>query len=248
MDRDLAEWARAFAWDTRRTITQTYEERISQSMGFAEQFRQGFSREQFTNYLNTIEAQATFMSFLDPITAFITPKLIFFGSLCSVTICCFTGIMSLHGAYRYIQQSRLAKVTVSIVTVLKLMCCAPATILADEMFRHMLAASYGSDYGNIADRRRFDKQRKKRSTSESQPFEDTKENQSETVYEEPTCDPTREQLELQQNPSAPMCGLKTHISNSLTKVVPFVYPAIQQTSHLYNDNQPVAPDKPPAYL
>ena len=43
MDRDLAEWARAFAWDTRRTITQTYEERISQSMGFAEQFGQGFS-------------------------------------------------------------------------------------------------------------------------------------------------------------------------------------------------------------
>ena len=60
MDRDLAEWARAFAWDARRTITQTYKERISQSMGFADQFRQGFSREQFTNYLNTIEAQASF--------------------------------------------------------------------------------------------------------------------------------------------------------------------------------------------
>ena len=43
MDRDLAEWARAFAWDARQTITQTYEERISQSMGFADQFRQGFS-------------------------------------------------------------------------------------------------------------------------------------------------------------------------------------------------------------
>ena len=146
----------AFTWDTRRTITQTYKERISQSMGFAEQFRQGFSREQFTNYLNTIEAQATFMSFLDPITAFLAPKLIFFGSLCSVTICCFTEVMSLHGAW----------VTVSIVTVLKLLCCAPATILADEMFQHTLAASYTSDYGNIADKRRFDKQRKKISTSE----------------------------------------------------------------------------------
>ena len=34
MDRDLAEWARVFTWDTRRTITQTYEDRISQSLGF----------------------------------------------------------------------------------------------------------------------------------------------------------------------------------------------------------------------
>ena len=123
MDRDLAEWARAFAWDARRTITQTHEERISQSMGFASQFKEGFSREQFTNYLNTIEAQASFLNFLDPITAYLTPKLIFIGSLCSVTICCFTGVMSLHGAYRYIQQSRLARVTVSVVTVLKLLCC-----------------------------------------------------------------------------------------------------------------------------
>ena len=186
------------------------------------------------------------MSFLDPITAFLTPKLIFFGSLCSVTICCFTGVMSLHGAYRYIQQSRLAKVTVSIVTVLKLLCCAPATILADEMFRHTLAASYNSDYGNMADKRRFDKQQKKRSTSE--PFEDTKGNQSEAVYEEPNRDVTREQLGLQQDPSAPMCGPTAHIANSLTKEVPFVYPAILQTSRLYDDNQTVAPDKPPAYL
>ena len=54
MDRDLAEWARAFAWDARQTIMQTYEERISHSMGFANQFREGFTREQFTNYLNTI--------------------------------------------------------------------------------------------------------------------------------------------------------------------------------------------------
>ena len=61
MDRDLAEWARAFTWDARRTITQTYKERISQSMGFADQFREGFTREQFTNYLNTIEAQASFI-------------------------------------------------------------------------------------------------------------------------------------------------------------------------------------------
>ena len=105
MDRDLAEWARAFAWDAQRTITQTHEGRISQSMTFADQFQQGFSREQFARYLDDIESQASFMSFLDPIRAYLTPKLIFIRSLCSVTICCFTGAMSLHGAYRYIQQS-----------------------------------------------------------------------------------------------------------------------------------------------
>ena len=105
MDRDLAEWARAFAWDARRTITQTHKGRISQAMSFANQFQQGFSREQFSRYLDTIEAQASFMSFLDPIQAYLTPKLIFIGSLCSVAICCFTGAMSLHGAYRYVQQS-----------------------------------------------------------------------------------------------------------------------------------------------
>ena len=42
MDRDLAEWARVFTWDTRRTITQTYEERISQSMGFSRSVPTGF--------------------------------------------------------------------------------------------------------------------------------------------------------------------------------------------------------------
>ena len=243
MDRDLAEWARAFTWDTRRTITQTYEERISQSMGFAEQFQQGFSREQFTNYLNTIEAQATFMSFLDPITAFITPKLIFFGSLCSVTICCFMGIMSLHWAYRYIQQSCLAKVTVSIVTVLKLMCCAPATILADKMYRHTLAASFDNDYRHISERRRFDKQRKERSPPESQPFEETIENQTETVYAEPTPDPTREQLELQQNLSAPMCGFKAHISNQ-RKVRGFVLDKHPYPNLGFNHETPIHTTNP----
>ena len=105
MDRDLAEWARAFAWDARQTITQTYEGRLSQSMTLADQFQQGFSREQFTKYLDDIESQSSFLSFLDPIKAYLTPKLIFIGSMCSLTICCFTRVMSLHGAYRYIQQS-----------------------------------------------------------------------------------------------------------------------------------------------
>ena len=103
MDHDLAEWARAFAWDAWRTITQTHKGRISQSMNFADQFQQGFSREQFARYLDDIESQASFISFLAPIQAYLlTPKLIFIGSLCSVTICCFMGAMSLHGAYRYI--------------------------------------------------------------------------------------------------------------------------------------------------
>ena len=126
MDRDLAEW------DARRTITQTYEGRISQAMSFADQFQEGFSRDQFSKYLDTIEAQASFMSFLDPIRAYLTPKLIFIGSMCSVAICCFTGAMSLHGAYRYVQQSRLAQVTVSVITVMKLLCCTPAAILASD--------------------------------------------------------------------------------------------------------------------
>ena len=134
MDRDLAEWARVFTWDTRRTITQTYEDRISQSLGFSDQFREGLTREQFQNYLNTIEAQATFMSFIDPILAYLMPKVLFLGSLCSVAICFCTGAMSIHGAYKYVQQSRMAKVTVSAVTVIKLICCAPAAFLSDDKF------------------------------------------------------------------------------------------------------------------
>ena len=74
MDHDLAEWARAFAWDVQRTITQTHKGRISQAMSFADQFQEGFSRDQFSKYLNTIEAQASFMSFLDPIRAYLTPQ------------------------------------------------------------------------------------------------------------------------------------------------------------------------------
>ena len=127
--------------------------------------------------------------------------------------------------------------------VLKLMCCAPATILADEMYRHTLVASFDNDYGHILERRRFDKQQKKRSPPESQPLEETIDNQiqMDTVYAEPTPDPTREQLELQTNPSAPMYGFKAHLSNSLTKVVPFVYPDLQQPPHQYNDNQSIGP-------
>ena len=241
MDRDLAEWARVFAWDARWTITQTYKERISQSMGFADQFREGFTWEQFTNYLNTIEAQASFMSFLDPITAYITPKLNFFGSLCSVTICCFTGVMSLHRAYRYIQQSRLARVTVSVVTLLKLLCCAPATILADEMYRHSLVASLDQEYGYIPEQRRADKRRAKRPLPKTQ-LEDIEEEQvhTEGIYMQATPGLTIEKLPMQTNPSAPTYDFKAQISNSLSKVVPFVYPALQQPTlqPSFQDNFP----------
>ena len=45
MDRDLAEWARAFAWDARRTITQTHEERIFSVHGICQSIqRRIFSR------------------------------------------------------------------------------------------------------------------------------------------------------------------------------------------------------------
>ena len=145
-------------------ITQTHEGRISQSMSFADQFQQGFSREQFSRYLDDIESQASFMSFLDPIRAYLTPKLIFIGSLCSVTICCFTGAMSLHGAYRYIQQSRVAQVTVSVITVMKLLCCAPAAILVDKMYQHSFTASMDHDYGHIPELCRAERRRAVKTT------------------------------------------------------------------------------------
>ena len=96
MARDLAQWAQVLSWDERRTITRT--------LGFASQFKEGFTREQLYQYLDSIETQVSFLSFLDPIKAYLMPKLIFIGSLCSMAICCFMGAMSLHGAYRYIYQ------------------------------------------------------------------------------------------------------------------------------------------------
>ena len=170
------------------------------------------------------------MSFLDPITAFITPKLIFFRSVCSVTICCFTGFMSLHGAYRYIQQSWLARVTVSVVTVLKLLCCVPATILADEMYRHSLVASLYREYGYIPEQRRADKRRAKRPLPKTWLKEIMEEQiHTEVVYMEATPDPAIEKLSTQTNPSAPTYNFKVQISNSLAKVIPFVYPSTPTT-------------------
>ena len=238
MDRDLAEWARAFAWDARRTITQTHEGRISQAMSFADQFQQGFSREQFSRYLDTIEAQASFMSFLDPIRVYLTPKLIFIGSLCSVAICCFTGAMSLHGAYRYVQQSRLAQVTVSVVTVMKLLCCAPAAILADKMYRHSFAASMDRDYGHIPELRRAERRRAVKASPaiRSEPTN----NRSDKVPEERQAEGTYSEALLplvKAIPSAPMYEGKSSIITPLPTIVPFIYPQIQGPTNISNETQ-----------
>ena len=205
-------------------------------MSFADQFQEGFSRDQFSKYLDTIEAQASFMSFLDPIRAYLTPKLIFIGSMCSIAICCFTGAMSLHGAYRYVQQSRLAQVTVSVITVMKLLCCAPAAILADEMYRHSFAASMDRDYGYIPELRRAERRRAIRSLptirSEQQnngSDEGTEERQAEGTYAEALIPLVK------VTPSAPMYKPKRSIITPLLTIVPFVYPQIQGT--LANSNK-----------
>ena len=238
MDRDLAEWAQAFVWDAQRTITQTHEGRISQSMTFADQFQQGFSREQFARYLDDIESQASFMSFLDPIRAYLTPKLIFIGSMCSVTICCFMGAMSLHGAYRYIQQSRLAQVTVSIVTVMKLLCCTPAAILADEMYRHSFAASMDRDYGHIPELRRAERRRAVRTTPalKSEPMTDLLDKGPASKPVEGTYSEALLPLG-KTTPSAPVYEGKSSIITTLPTIVPFIYPQIQGTSGLNRETQ-----------
>ena len=237
MDRDLAEWARAFAWDARQTITQTYEGRLSQSMTLAEQFQQGFSREQFAKYLDDIESQASFLSFLDPIKAYLTPKLIFIGSMCSLTICCFTGVMSLHGAYRYIQQSRLAQVTISVVTVLKLLCCAPAAILADEMYRHSFAASMDRDYGHIPEIRRAERRRTVKAITALKT--DTKK----PAVPQPECNYSEALLPLNKTaPSAPMYEGKGSTITAIPTIVPFVYPQVPGISGLNHDIQRPLPN------
>ena len=238
MDRDLAEWARAFAWDARRTITQTHEGWISQSMSFADQFQQGLSREQFARYLDDIKSQASFMSFLNPIRAYLTPKLIFIGSLCSVTICCFTGAMSLHGAYRYIQQSRVAQVTVSVITVMKLLCCAPAEILADEMYRHSFAASMDRNYGHIPELRRAERRRAVRTMPaiKSEPTNNILDKVPDGKQVEGTYSEALLPL-VKTTPSTPVYEGKGSIITSLPTIVPFIYPQIQGTSGLNHETQ-----------
>ena len=240
MDRDLAEWARVFTWDTRRTVSQSYEYRISQSLGFAQQFRDGLTREQFQEYLRTVEAQATFMSFFDPILAYLTPKVLFLGSLCSVVICCCTGAMSVHGAYKYIQQSRVAKVTVSLVTIAKLLCCAPAVaFLTDDKFVINRQAIEDQQL-LIAARKREDKRRKR---AEKDSVTDI----NEVIYEE--FDPyVADQVTQQLNPSAPGINGDKDKDTLRVQEVPFVYPTIRPTVELTNIANTIRTDNPPAYL
>ena len=205
-------------------------------MSFADQFQQGFSREQFSRYLDDIESQASFMSFLDPIRAYLTPKLIFIGSLCSVTICCFTGAMSLHGAYHYIQQSRLAQVMVSVITIMKLLSCAPAAILADEMYRHSFAASMDRNYGHIPELRIAERRRAVRTTPaiRSEPTNDLIDKVPEEKQVEATYSETLLPL-VKTMPSASVYKGKS--STSLPTIVPFIYPQIQGTTGINHETQ-----------
>ena len=239
MDRDLAEWARVFTWDTRRTISQTYEDRISQSLGFSNQFREGLTREQFQSYLSSIEARATFMSFIDPILAYLTPKVLFLGSLCSVAICFCTGAMSIHGAYKYVQQSRVAKVTVSAMTILKLLCCAPAAFLTDDKFLRNQQAI--ADKQLIIANIKRDERRRKRATVESAT------EPGEPIYEE--FNPYAKCKVIgRKDPSAPGVPADTKGNTTSSNDTPFVYPTILPTSNLADILNNSLTDNPPAYL
>ena len=240
MDRDLAEWARVFTWDTRRTISQTYEDKISQSLGFSQQFREVMTRDQFQEYLRSVEAQATFLNFIDPILAYLTPKVLFLGSLCSVAICFCTGAMSIHGAYKYIQQSRVAKVTVSVVTIAKLLCCAPAVaFLTDDKFVTNRQAIEDHQI-LIAAQKRENKRRRK---AYMEPEKDL----GQSIYEE--FNPYAvDKIKRQQDPSAPGELESTDKNTTRVEGVPFVYPTIIPTATLTNIlNNPLT-DTPPAYL
>ena len=239
MDRDLAEWARVFTWDTRRMISQTYEDRISQSLGFSHQFREGLTRDQFQEYLRSVEARATFLSFIDPILAYLTPKVLFLGSLCSVAICFCTGAISIHGVYKYVQQSRVAKVTVLAMTIAKLVCCAPVAFLTDDKF--VTNRQVIEDHQLIiAAQKREDKRRRRAAVDPDKDFD-------QSVYEEfnpyAAC-----KVKRQQDPSAP--GIPVDADKNTTRIeeVPFVYPTIMPMATLANIlNNPVT-DNPPAYL
>ena len=239
MDRDLAEWARVFTWDTRRTISQTYEDRISQSLGFSNQFREGLTREQFQNYLRSMEARATFLSFIDPILAYLTPKVLFLGSLCSVAICFCTGAMSIHGAYKYVQQSRVAKVTVSAMTIAKLVCCAPAAFLTDDKF--VLNQQAIADHQLIIANKKRDDKRRRRAVVE--PDKDL----DQPIYEEFTpyavC-----KVKGRQDPSAPGIPVDTERNATSGNDGPFVYPTILPTANLADILNNSLTDNPPAYL
>ena len=155
-----------------------------------------------------------------------------------MAICCFTGAMSLHGAYRYIQQSWLAQVTVSVITIMKLLCCAPAAIHADKMYQQSFAASMDRDYGHIPELCRAERRRAVRTTPaiKSEPTN----NHSDKVPEETQVEGTYSEALLpvvKTIPSAPVYEGKSSIITPLPTIVPFIYPQIQGTKGINNETQ-----------
>ena len=134
--------------------------------------------------------------------------------------------------------------TVSIVTVLKLLCCAPAAILADEMYRHSFAASMDRDYGHIPELRRAERRRTVKGISAlkadsiqlilldkgqaGQPMECT--------YSEALLPLNKTTL------SAPMYEGKSSTIMTIPTIVPFIYPQIQGMSGLNRDTQRPLPN------
>ena len=126
--------------------------------------------------------------------------------------------------------------TVSVVTVMKLLCCAPAAILADKMYRHSFAASMDRDYGHIPELRRAERRRAMKalpvirseltnSSSDKVP----EERQAEGTYSEAL-------LPLVKTiPSAPTYKQKRSIITPLPTIVPFIYPQIQGTTNISNE-------------
>ena len=114
-----------------------------------------------------------------------------------------------------------------------------------QLTQQAIAANYIGDYGNIADKKWMEKQRKKKSMSE--PSKKTKVQQEEVIYEEFNPYVWREQLE-QQDPSAPGPRPGINLNNPDPKEIPFVYPAVLPMARLYEDNHPATTDSPPAYL
>ena len=128
--------------------------------------------------------------------------------------------------------------TVSIVTVLKLLCCAPAAILADEMYRHSFAASMDRDYGHIPELRRAERRRTVKAISalKADPSIDLLDKGQ--AGQPMECTYSEALLPLNKTtPSAPMYEGKSSTITTIPTIVPFIYPQIQGTSGLNRDTQ-----------
>ena len=147
--------------------------------------------------------------------------------------------MSIHGAYKYVQQSRVAKVTVSAMTIAKLVCCAPAAFLTDDKF--VLNRQAIEDHQLIiATQKRDDKRRRKAATEPDKDLD-------QSIYEEfnpyAVC-----RVKRQQDPSAPGIPVDTEKNTTRSNEASFVYPTIMPTVNLADILNNSATDNPPAYL